>query len=108
MKSEDKRLIVGILFFAILFMGVFQFRGIGKEVIVSRDGEEIYRFSLLEETHLSLENEPGQMNEVLIHGGKVSITAASCPDQLCVHQGKISKKGETIVCLPHKLVIEIK
>lgn len=108
MKSNDKHLILGILIFTILIAGIFCFRGIGKEVIISRDGEELYRFSLVEEAHLSLEAEPGQTNEVEIHGGQVFVSSASCPDQICVHQGKISKKGETIVCLPHKLVIEIK
>ena len=33
---------------------------------------------------------------------------ANCPDKLCIHQGKISKNGETIVCLPHGLIVEIK
>lgn len=108
MKANDKRLIFGIVIFSILFLGLFYFRGIGKEVIISRDGEELYRFSLMEEAHLSLEAGSGQTNEVDIQDGQVFVSSASCPDQICVHQGKISKKGETIVCLPHKLVIEIK
>lgn len=108
MKSSDQRLVFCIFIFGILLMGLFRFQGMGKEAIISRDGEEIYRLSLQEETHLSLEYNAGQTNEVVIRGGKVSVSNASCPDQLCVHQGKISKKGETIVCLPHKLVIEIK
>ena len=33
---------------------------------------------------------------------------ATCPDKLCIKQGNIEKKGATIVCLPHHLVIEIK
>lgn len=33
---------------------------------------------------------------------------ATCPDKLCIKQGHIEKKGATIVCLPHHLVIEIK
>ena len=32
---------------------------------------------------------------------------ADCPDRLCVKQGRIKKVGESIVCLPHKVVIEI-
>ncbi|KAI4447103.1 hypothetical protein C823_001622 [Eubacterium plexicaudatum ASF492] len=32
---------------------------------------------------------------------------ADCPDQLCVHQKAISGQGETIVCLPNKIVVEI-
>jgi hypothetical protein len=32
---------------------------------------------------------------------------ADCPDKLCEKTGKISKNGETIVCLPHRVVVEI-
>ena len=42
-----------------------------------------------------------------IQDGQVFISEADCPDGLCVNTGKISKTGQTIICLPHKLVIEI-
>ena len=32
---------------------------------------------------------------------------ADCPDGYCKEQGHISKNKQTIVCLPHKLVVEI-
>lgn len=96
MKSYDQRLVFGIIFFACLLLGMFRFQGIGKEAIISRDGEELYRFSLSEETHLSLESNAGQTNEVVIQDGKIFVSNASCPDQLCVHQGKISKKGRPL------------
>ena len=38
----------------------------------------------------------------------IQMTSANCPDQLCVHQGKIRTGGTPIVCLPHRLVIQIK
>ena len=34
--------------------------------------------------------------------------SADCPDKLCVHQHAISANGETIVCLPNKVVAEVK
>ena len=42
-----------------------------------------------------------------IQDGEVNMTEADCPDKLCMHQGPISISGETIVCLPNKVVIEI-
>ena len=39
---------------------------------------------------------------------EVYMIEATCPDKLCIKQGHIEKKGATIVCLPHHLVIEIK
>ena len=35
------------------------------------------------------------------------VTDADCPDQVCIRMGKISKTGENIVCLPHKLVVQL-
>ena len=39
--------------------------------------------------------------------GKASMAKADCPDKICVNHAAISKKGETIVCLPHKVVVEV-
>lgn len=46
-------------------------------------------------------------NHVVIENGSVRMTAASCPDQVCVQSGPISQPGQTIVCLPNRIVIEI-
>lgn len=47
-------------------------------------------------------------NTVVIENGYVYMQEADCDDQLCVKQGKISNEGESIVCLPNKIVVEIK
>lgn len=107
MKLNDKFLILGVLMIAIVLWVAFSFHGNGKEAVVYRDGEEIDRLELVNESHLTLESSKGQENVIVIKNGKVSVTSADCPDQICVKQGAISEKGETIVCLPHKLVIEI-
>ena len=46
-------------------------------------------------------------NTVCIADGKVSVTEASCKNQVCVHHGEISRSGESIVCLPNRLVVRI-
>lgn len=47
-------------------------------------------------------------NKVLVKDGSIHIIDADCSDKLCVRQGTISKVGETLVCLPNELIIEIK
>ena len=32
---------------------------------------------------------------------------ADCPDRLCVRQGAVSRVGESIICLPHELVVTV-
>jgi len=47
-------------------------------------------------------------NTVRVERGSVRVSEADCPDQICVHQGKITGDDLLpIVCLPHRLVIEI-
>ena len=47
-------------------------------------------------------------NKIRIDSDGVSMVYASCPDNLCVHQGKINKKGQSVICLPNRIIIEIK
>lgn len=70
---------------------------------------------LLEEFDLNQVDEPytytfkygSETNTVTLEQGRVCISEANCPDQICVHQGWISDSTVPIVCLPHKLIIEI-
>ncbi len=47
-------------------------------------------------------------NLIEIGDERVRVIEADCPDELDVKQGWIENVGETIVCLPNKLVIELK
>ncbi len=60
-----------------------------------------------EELSLNINTEKGY-NVVSIKDSNIRISHANCKDALCVNQGEISSVGETVVCLPHKLIIEIK
>lgn len=46
-------------------------------------------------------------NKVRIEHDGVYMENANCPDKLCVHQGRISKTGQSIICLPNKIIVEI-
>ena len=39
--------------------------------------------------------------------GRIRVSKADCPDQICANQGWISDGAVPIICLPHKLMIEI-
>lgn len=76
---------------------------------ISRDGvvlEEIALDQVEESYSFVLEDERGS-NTILVEPGRVRVSQADCPDQICVEQGYISDGTVPIVCLPHKLVIEI-
>ena len=46
-------------------------------------------------------------NIVEIHNGEVRVSEASCKNQVCVHHSAISRSGESIVCLPNRLLVRI-
>ena len=47
------------------------------------------------------------VNVIRVENGFVFILDADCPDKLCKKQGKIRNSGETIICLPNKIVIRV-
>ena len=49
----------------------------------------------------------GRYNTVRVAAESISIKEANCPDQICVRWGSIDKPGQTIVCLPHRVVVKI-
>ena len=49
----------------------------------------------------------GHTNTEQIKDGKVFMKKADCPDKICVHHKGIRSNGETIICLPHKVIVTI-
>jgi len=46
-------------------------------------------------------------NTVRVENGAIAVISADCPDQVCVRQGFVSDDAIPIVCLPHRLVIQL-
>lgn len=76
-------------------------------VRVFQDGEEIGRYYVLQNQSVLLPYGEEHYNLMVIQDGKVSVMEADCPDGLCTRQREISRNGESIICLPHKIVIQI-
>ncbi len=78
----------------------------GSNIVITVDGKEYGTYSLLEEQTITI-GEGETVNIIEIKGGKAYMKEASCPDQLCVEQNKISFDKEAIICLPNKVVITV-
>ena len=48
------------------------------------------------------------VNIIKVSDDKISIVEADCPDKVCMKPGFIHKPGESLVCLPNRLMIQIK
>ena len=53
-------------------------------------------------------NENGHHNVIIIKDKSVSMIEANCKDSYCIEDGSISKGGQSLVCLPNKVMVEIK
>ncbi|MEG1847507.1 MAG: NusG domain II-containing protein [Lachnospiraceae bacterium] len=109
MKKSDGIIIAVIIGIAcIVFLGMRIDRQPGDSVIVSMDGEVIAEYPLDRPLDIVLQsNQNRGHNHLVIADGEAKITAADCPDELCVQQKSISLLGESLICLPHKLVITV-
>jgi len=111
MKRTDIYLIAAVLLLSAA--GIYAVKSMqddeqAKHVIISVDGE-IYNDIMVEKgtvKKLEVKTEYGS-NTVYIHDGGAEVIDADCRDLICKETGFISKTGQTIVCLPHKLVVTI-
>lgn len=133
LTKADIGLIVGVAAAALVIWGFMSLHRVqGSYALVSCDGEPVFRIPLLEmgtayylwtedegvrelseeeweemRARTAAEKESGAYNMILCWDGEISVEEANCPDGICVHHVAISRTGENIICLPHKVVIEI-
>lgn len=114
MKSLEKKhrndiiLAAVLLFAALAAFAVIQLtKKSGGYAVVVQEGKEIASYPLSEDISVTFQSSNGGYNTLVIKDGKADVTEADCPDKLCVNQHSISFNGETIVCLPNKLVVKI-
>ena len=106
MNKKDMLLIVLIGCFAIGLFLLFGHKENGSRVVITVDGAIYGEYALSDAQTIMVDTSYGR-NDVIIDGGQVWIQEADCKDLYCVKQGKISKTNDRIICLPHKLVVEI-
>ncbi len=107
--KKDILLITVIVMIALVFFLFIHFfiKKDGSMVVVKINGDINYKGSLYQSKELVVDGYQGGSNRIVIQDGFVYMADADCPDKLCEHMGKISKTGENIVCMPHRVVVEI-
>ena len=70
------------------------------------DGKLYGEYSLSGNQTIVIDGSHGY-NRVVIENGAAYVEDADCPDKYCMKYKPISKGNETIVCLPHRLVVEV-
>ncbi len=110
-KTRNDIILIGaILLIAALAFAAFKLTmKDGGYVTVSVNGDVVQSYSIDEEieTTITTGDNDEQTNVLVISGGQAFVKSANCPDGICFEHRPISKDGETIVCLPHKVVVAV-
>ena len=111
MSKKRRNEIILIVVVLLLAVGYFAYTRLkpekkGAEVVVYVFGDEYARFPLNEDREFVIAYLKNS-NVLVIEDGYAYIREASCPDGLCIHQGKINKSGQMLVCLPNQVVVQI-
>lgn len=113
MKIKDKRLLADLALICSVILAatailavIYLSAGNGGTAVVELDGEVIGRYPLTEDAEIRIPSKQG-FNLLVIENGKARVSEADCPDGICTDHFPVSREGEVIVCLPHKLVIYV-
>lgn len=90
----------------VMLLLIFAGRKQGENVIISVDSETYGTYPLNENREIRIDRN-GHENIVAIENGTVYMKSADCKNQNCVEQGTIRQTGESIVCLPNRVVVRI-
>lgn len=107
---RDLLLVAVILIIAAagLLYNQFQNREPAEVLEISIDGKVIETLDLSKDTELTITGYNNGTNHLIIRGGEAWIDDASCPDKVCIHQGKISQNADMIVCLPNLMIAQVR
>ena len=109
LKKADLVLILSVTLFSLVLSALFlihDFRNPQPMLEVSKDGEILGVYPLDEDREFRIEGEEGY-NLCRIENGTVRIMEADCRDHSCVRSLPLTKRGGTIICLPHRVVLRI-
>ena len=105
-------ILFSVLLLVCLGLSLWLYAGAPKGTVaeIRQDGvclRQIDLSKVKEPYEFEVKDSLGGSNLVRVEPGRICIREADCPDQVCVHRGWMSDSSAPIVCLPHRLVIEM-
>ena len=111
MKLKRGDLVV-ILILAIAVISWFEINKLGetkdeRQIVIETNGSVYKTIPMekgmkLQDIHIDLEN--GNHIDIVVDESGAYVKDVICPDKLCQKTGLVSKVGQSIVCLPNKVV----
>ena len=110
LKSKKKEIIAVLILVLIAVVSFVCIRFFvedeGKYVKVYVYEKLTKTFDLTKDREYFIETKFGY-NLLIIKNERARILDADCPNKICVDKGYISKNGESIICLPHHVVVTV-
>lgn len=107
MKKKDILLILVVLAVGVFIIMSFRaFKEDGGQVVVTVAGEDYATLPLNKDAQLEITGKYGT-NILLIKDGTARMESAGCPDQICVYHKAIQYNGDTIICLPNQIIVQV-
>ncbi len=111
-RAKNDLIFIAALLVILTLAGLafFFLREEGDVVAVEINGRLYDTYSLSEDRIVEIRTgENGEeLNLLVIRDGKAHVESATCPDGICAHHKPISREGESIVCLPHRVMITVR
>ena len=108
-KIRNDILLVVVLLVVVCVAGLafWLLRTDGDTVTVTVDGQSFGTYSLGQDIRVPIVTERGS-NTLVIRESRAWVEEASCPDGICAAHRPISRDGESIVCLPNRVVVTVR
>ncbi|MBE6652884.1 MAG: NusG domain II-containing protein [Ruminococcaceae bacterium] len=110
-KFKNDVIFIGVLLLVTVTLGAafFLLREEGNAVTVTVDGKEYGVYALSEDRVVEIRTgDAGEhLNRLVIRDGRAFVETATCPDGICAAHKPIYRDGESIICLPHKVVVTV-
>lgn len=74
---------------------------------ITVDGELFKTVDLTEEEQIIEIKTDHGLNILKVHDYGIEMIEADCPDKVCLTFGFVNKNNQSIVCLPHKVLVEV-
>ena len=110
MKHKKDVLLIALALLAALALYLVSQLSAGSTVntvVAAYDGKEVLRRPLAMNGTYEIKGAEGAVNILCVENGEVYMKEANCRDGLCIRQGKMKNGAKTIVCLPHKIVVQL-
>ena len=111
-KFKNDVIFIAVLLFVSVSLGLFVFLSgeAGDCVVVSVDKQEYGVYPLSQDARVEIRTGEREqnLNVLVIKDGEAYVESASCPDGICSSHRPISREGESIACLPNRVIINVR